>query len=76
MMQVSVAKPSSGAGGYRRRDCPACGAASAAVEIDYDMQGSETVLICFACGERRQRDEAGETRSTLRHKCRVRLLLG
>lgn len=75
-MHSSAQQISAGKAGYRRRDCPACGAASAAVEIDYDLQGSETVLICFACGERRQRDKAGETRSTLRHKCRVRLLLG
>lgn len=71
-MHSSAQQISAGKAGYRRRDCPAC----AAVEIDYDLQGSETVLICFACGERRQRDKAGETRSTLRHKCRVRLLLG
>ena len=61
---------------FKRVDCQYCQSKSSAFKTDFDRDGTIWQITCFQCGRIILGTPEGEHEEQLRHKCRVRYVLG
>lgn len=61
---------------FERVDCQYCQSKSSAFKTDFNRDGTIWQITCFQCGRIISGTPEGEREEQLRHKCRVRYVLG